>query len=136
MEELPEKHTHLTLEDQISLQINRLKKKKKENKTKHHLIQIMVTSTTYCPGMLQKLILNLSDSEMTIKLPSRSKTEKGFWMFKCHFLCATSFFSLSIVTATNYSTNSLRGILWCLLSAGHYIYIILLFVYYIHIISQ
>lgn len=55
LEELPEKHTYLTLEDQIPLQINRLlnclKKKKKVYENKK-LIPIIVTPTKYCPGML------------------------------------------------------------------------------------
>lgn len=70
-------------------------------------------SDTYFP--------NCSDSAMPITLPSRWKTEKRFWMFKCHFLCATLAPWIS-VTTTNYSGN--LGNAYYLL--GHYIHIILL----------
>ena len=56
MEELPEKHTYLTLENQIPLQIYKTAKlhlKRKTRKWKQKkLIPITVTSTKYCPGML------------------------------------------------------------------------------------
>lgn len=127
LEELPEKHTHLTHEDQIPLQINRLlywlklffffkPKTKKKSHSSHGNTHHVLASMLLIPTSLTILI-----QESSLTCPADGKQRTGFQCSDVTSSVQPPYCSEISITMTNYSA----AILWCLLPAGalhtHYV---------------
>lgn len=125
LEELPEKHTHLTLEDQIPLQINRLlywlknffnpkpKKSHSNHGNTHHVLPSMLLIPTFQTILIQKCSLTC---------PADGKWRTDFQCSDVTSSVQPPYCSQISITMTN-SQHQLSDAFYLL---GHYIYFMLL----------